>query len=98
MPNPGANNFDYAISKTAKLNVYSAFDHLNIQFKVNRHRFGKRMAAMNNTITRRVAIQARIAEWQRQYRNSNFRPTDFLFGEAKIRADRLAQVALYRAI
>ena len=35
---------------------------------------------MTTTITSRVAIQARIAEWQRQYRNSDYGQTDFLFG------------------
>jgi hypothetical protein len=37
-------------------------------------------APMTNTITSRVAIQARIAEWQRQYRNSDHGAADFLFG------------------
>ena len=35
---------------------------------------------MTTTINSRVAIQARIAEWQRQYRNSNYGTADFLFG------------------
>ncbi|MEJ2377617.1 MAG: hypothetical protein P8Y71_20235 [Pseudolabrys sp.] len=52
---------------------------------------------MNTTVNSWVAIQARIAEWQRQYRNTDYRPTDFLFGDAKMRADQLTQVALYRA-
>ena len=48
---------------------------------------------MTNTIISRVAIQARIAEWQRQYRSTEYKPTHFLFGVAKARAD---QVRLFR--
>ena len=33
--------------------------------------------------------QARIAEWQRQYRNSGYGPADLLFGGSNSRADRL---------
>ena len=40
-------------------------------------------AAMNNTIISQVAIQVLIAEWHRQYRNSDFRPTHFVFSDAK---------------
>ena len=43
---------------------------------------------MNMTIDSRVAIQARIAEWQRQYRNSDHGPTDFLFGDSSSRTDQ----------
>jgi hypothetical protein len=43
---------------------------------------------MTSTVTSRVAIQARIAEWQRQYRNSDYRPTDFLLGSGRTRAAR----------
>jgi hypothetical protein len=32
---------------------------------------------MSATITSRVAIQARIAEWQRQYRNNDYGSTLF---------------------
>jgi hypothetical protein len=46
-------------------------------------------APMTTPVTSRVAIQARIAEWQRQYRNSDYGPADFLFGGAKSRADHL---------
>ena len=35
---------------------------------------------MITTIHSRVAIQARIAEWHRQHRTSDYRPTEFLFG------------------
>ena len=42
---------------------------------------------MTNTVRSWVAIQAHIAEWQRQYRNRDFRPTDFLFGELPPKAD-----------
>jgi len=38
-------------------------------------------------VNSRAAIQARIAEWQRQYRDSNYGPVDFL-GTAKSPADR----------
>ncbi len=41
---------------------------------------------MTDTITSRVAIQARIAEWQRQYHTSDYGPTDLLFGTPKSRA------------
>jgi hypothetical protein len=46
-----------------------------------------RGVSANTTIESRVAIQARIAEWQRQYRNSDYGPADFLFGDTKSRAD-----------
>jgi hypothetical protein len=46
-------------------------------------------APMTNTITSRVSIQARIAEWQRHYRNSDHGPADFLFGGSNSRADHL---------
>jgi hypothetical protein len=45
-------------------------------------------AAMTTVINSRAAIQARIAEWQRQYRNSDYGPADFLFGSPISRADR----------
>jgi hypothetical protein len=35
---------------------------------------------MTTVVNSRVAIQARIAEWQHQYRNSDYSPADFLFG------------------
>jgi len=44
---------------------------------------------MTTAIKSRVAIQAGIAEWQRQYRNSDYGPADFLFGSPKSRADRV---------
>ena len=47
----------------------------------------KRWSHPFNTITNRIAIQARIAEWQRQYRSTEYKPTDFFFGVAKARAD-----------
>ena len=40
---------------------------------------------MTATINSRVAIQARIAEWQRQYRNSDCGPADLIFGSPKSR-------------
>jgi len=40
---------------------------------------------MVTTVNSRAAIQARIAEWQRHYRDSNYGPVDFL-GTAKSRA------------
>jgi hypothetical protein len=43
---------------------------------------------MINTALSRVAIQARIAEWQRQYRNSDHGPADFLFGGSTSLANR----------
>jgi hypothetical protein len=46
-------------------------------------------APMIITINSRVAIQARIAEWQRQYRNSDYGRAHFLFGITKSRADRV---------
>jgi len=42
---------------------------------------------MTTAINSRVAIQARIAERQRQYRNSDYGPADFLFGSPISRAD-----------
>ncbi len=44
---------------------------------------------MTNTLTSRVAIQAPIAEWQRQYRNSDYGPGDLLFGTPSSRAHHL---------
>ena len=44
---------------------------------------------MTTTINRRAAIQARIAEWQRQYRDSDYGLADFLFGSPISRADRV---------
>ena len=35
---------------------------------------------MTTVINSRAVIQARIAEWQRQYRNNDYGPADFLFG------------------
>jgi hypothetical protein len=46
-------------------------------------------APMTNIVTSRVAIQARIAEWQRQYRNGDYGPADFLFGGSSSRTDHL---------
>jgi hypothetical protein len=45
-------------------------------------------APMTNSVNSRVAIQARIAEWQwqhRHHRNSDYQAADFLFGNAKAR-------------
>ena len=42
---------------------------------------------MINTVNSRAAIQARIAERQRQYRNSDYSPVDFLFCGAISRAE-----------
>jgi hypothetical protein len=39
---------------------------------------------MTTVIKSRVAIQARIAQWQRQYRNSDYGPADVHFGRGKI--------------
>ena len=44
--------------------------------------------AMTTVINSRAAIQARIAEWQRQYRYSDYGPADFLFGSPISRPDR----------
>jgi hypothetical protein len=42
---------------------------------------------MRASINSRVVIQARTAEWQRQYRYHDYGPSDFLFGNnAKVRA------------
>jgi len=35
---------------------------------------------MTATVTSRVAIGARIAEWQRQDRDTDYRPTNLLYG------------------
>jgi hypothetical protein len=43
---------------------------------------------MITNVNSRAVIQARIAEWQRQYRNSDYGPVDFL-GWPKSRADRV---------
>jgi hypothetical protein len=48
------------------------------------------MEAPMTTVNSRVAIQARIAEWQRQYRNSDYGPADFIFGGTKSRSFRHA--------
>jgi hypothetical protein len=45
-------------------------------------------APMITTIKGWAAIQARIAEWQRQNRDSDYGPVNFL-GTAKSRADRM---------
>jgi hypothetical protein len=42
-------------------------------------------APMTDSINSRAAIQARIAEWQHQTRDSTYQSTDFLFGIAKTR-------------
>jgi hypothetical protein len=42
---------------------------------------------MNTTINSRAAIQARIAEWQRQYRD--YAPNDVLFGLPKAQAGQI---------
>ncbi len=44
---------------------------------------------MTNTVNSRAAIQARIAERQRQYRTSEYSQVDFLFGGAISRADEV---------
>jgi hypothetical protein len=44
---------------------------------------------MSATITSRVAIQARIAEWQRQYRSNDYGSTDFIFASARIATERV---------
>ncbi len=41
------------------------------------------------TVNSRAAIQARVAERQRQYRDSDYGPVDFLFGGAVSRAENL---------
>jgi hypothetical protein len=46
-------------------------------------------APMTTTINSRVAIQARIAEWQRHYRNTDYGPSNFIFGSPQSRADRV---------
>jgi hypothetical protein len=46
-------------------------------------------APMNSPVHSQVAIQARIAEWQRHYRNSDHGSVDFLFGGSNSRADHL---------
>jgi len=43
---------------------------------------------MLTIVNSRAAIQARIAEWQRQYRDSDYGPVDFL-GTARSRTDRV---------
>ena len=50
---------------------------------------------MNAVINSRAAIQAHIAEWQRIFRNSDYGPSDFLFGSPQSRADR---VLWFRAV
>jgi hypothetical protein len=45
-------------------------------------------APMTTTINSRVAIQARIAEWQRHYRNTDG-PSDFILGSPQSRGDRV---------
>jgi hypothetical protein len=42
-------------------------------------------APMTDNINSRAAIQARIAEWQHQTRDSTYQSTDFLFSIAKAR-------------
>jgi hypothetical protein len=44
---------------------------------------------MKTDIKSRAAIRARIAECQRQYRDSDYGPADFLFGSPVSRADRI---------
>jgi hypothetical protein len=44
---------------------------------------------MTSTINSRVAIQARIAEWQRHYRNTDSGPSDSIFGRPQSQADRV---------
>jgi hypothetical protein len=44
-------------------------------------------AAMTTAITSRVAIQARIVEWQRTFRNSDHGSSDFIPGSPRSRAD-----------
>jgi hypothetical protein len=50
---------------------------------------------MTTTINSRVAIQARIAEWQRRYRNSDYGPSDLIFGTPHSPANR---VRWFRAV
>jgi len=45
-------------------------------------------APMTTPITSRVAIQARIAEWQRHW-NSDYGPSVCIFGSPQSPADRL---------
>jgi hypothetical protein len=45
--------------------------------------------ATTMVINSRAAIRARIAEWQRQYRNNDYGPADFLSGCIATRADRV---------
>jgi hypothetical protein len=49
---------------------------------------------MTTTVHSRVAIQARIAEWQRQYRNRGYAPDDFLFAGPR---SRVACMRWFRA-
>jgi hypothetical protein len=44
---------------------------------------------MTTVSNSRAAIQARIAERQRQYRNSDYGSAEFLFGSPISRADRV---------
>jgi hypothetical protein len=44
---------------------------------------------MVTSINSRVAIQARIAEWQRQIRNGDYGPSVSIFGSPASRADRV---------
>jgi hypothetical protein len=44
---------------------------------------------MNITINSRVVIQARIAEWQRQYRNSDYGLSVSIFGSPQSGPDRV---------
>jgi hypothetical protein len=48
---------------------------------------------MTATVNSRAAIQARIAEWQRQARNNDRTQTDLLFAQAGARS---AQVRWFR--
>jgi len=46
-------------------------------------------APMTTPITSRVAIQARIAEWQRHYRNGDYGPSVSIFGSPQSPVDRV---------
>jgi hypothetical protein len=43
----------------------------------------------SSTINSRVAIQARIAEWHRHHRNSDYGPIELVFGSPQSPADRV---------
>lgn len=44
---------------------------------------------MSSNITSRVAIRARIAEWQHQHHNSDYGPANCFFWNANAQAERV---------